>query len=153
MGLSGIFNRKVVAGIAAAFLITAVPTWNSHQHDQKLNAQFMSAMQQDQNPRIVTIKTNGVTRQGFVNRGAALNRWYPRSNAFLLAQSPQAACWYTTLRVTDGQEKLPLWQKIFGGAEWEWFFASAQFGIINSRCAPVAGEKTVESVRLQQPKF
>lgn len=144
MSLLNDFNitaAKAGAVSALALLALAVPTWTSYQHDQKIHVGFRQQLLHDQTPRVITVETEGVTREGFLNRGAVLDRLYPGSDAFLIAQTPEAACWYTTLRVTKGQENLPFWQKLFGGAEWEWQFASEKFGVIGSRCAPVSPEK------------
>jgi hypothetical protein len=140
--LGGIFNKKSTGIVALVLGGLAVPTWTSYQHDQKIMANFRKEVNQDMNPRVITIKTDGVTRQGFLNRGGAMPAinigfYNMPSNAFLIGQSDQAACLFTNLRVVGGQENLPFWQKLFGGSEYERMFLNQKFSSLTNTCAPL----------------
>ena len=116
------------------------------QHDWRIHNGFRSAVLQNPTPRLLTVETDGVTREGFLNRGAADTQGPEK---FIVAQSKEAACWYTTLRVTKGQENLPFLQKIFGGAEYEEMFANQAFH--DYTCRPIANQKTIEDAATQKP--
>ena len=62
--LSTFFNRKASALAAGLAIVAAVPTWNSFQHDQQIAAGFRSVVNQNATPRVITVETEGVTRQG-----------------------------------------------------------------------------------------
>ena len=136
--------KKVLAGIFALTAATGLvkTTYDSIEHDRRIQADFREAVNQDTTPHLMTVVTDGVTRQGFVNKGAALAQ--DSSTALIVASTPEAACWYTTLRVIKGQEKLPFWQKIFGGAESEVMFANQ--ALDNMRCAPTGNGQTIETI-------
>lgn len=147
MELGGIFDKKRAAGLLSlVFVGLAAPTWTSYQHDQKIMAGFRQQVNQDMTPRIMTLKTDGVTRRGYLNQGAAMPAvnigfYNMPTKALLIAQSDQAACWYTSLQVVEGQEKLPFWQKIFGGTEYERMFLNQGFSSLWNTCSPMNSPK------------
>lgn len=134
--LIGIFSFAALGG----FVTTG---YDSAQHDRRIQAGFRSAVLQDPTPHLMTIVTDGVTREGFLNQGAAFSQ--NSTTALIVANTPEAACWYTTLRVTDGQEKLPFWQKVFGGAETEKMFANQ--ALDDMTCAPTGNGQTIGTVK------
>ena len=148
-------KHKTMA-VAAFCTVTAISTWTSWQHDGAVHADFRQAMNEDRSSRVLTVETDGVTRKGYVNEGASMPNFnigfYNRpSKALLISQSPEAKCWSTTLRVTDGRENLPLWQKIMGGAEYVRVFDNARFeGWLTRNCAPI---KEVNSLSLNAVSY
>lgn len=100
----------------------------------------------DSSPHVITVKTDGVTRQGFLIGGGAMpvvniGFYNMPSNALLIAQKPEVGCWYTKLQVIEGQQNLPLWQKIFGGSEFERGFQNQRFDSLWNTCAPLSEPK------------
>lgn len=135
--------KKAIKVVAPLVLAGAFATSVNSciQHDWRIHNGFRSAVLQDPTPRLLTVETDGVTREGYLNRGAAETQG---AEKFIIAQSKEAACWYTTLRVTKGQENLPFLQKIFGGAEHEEMFANQAFD--GYTCRPTSGQKTIEDL-------
>lgn len=133
--------KKVLTSVfaATAFGGLAYTTYDSMQHDRQVQAGFRDAVLQDPSPHLMIVTTNSVTREGFVNQGVAYTG-EPRT-AFIIASTPESACWYTTLRVTKGQENLPFWQKVFGGSESEEMFANQ--ALDGMTCAPTGNGKTI----------
>lgn len=149
MAISQLFNKKNIA--IAVLAAMALPTWTSFQHDRKIHGDFRSQANRDLSEKTITIETDGVTRQGYLNKGAAMpvltfGFYNHPSAALAVAQTKEAACWYTNLRVTKGQENLPLWQKIFGGAEYERIFSNQSFSSLGYTCAPMQDGTTIENV-------
>jgi hypothetical protein len=130
-------SGSLVAGLCAAFAFCALGKgwYDSSQHDRRLQATFRDEVLKNPTPRLMTVVTDGVTRQGILNKGSAFDQGHP-TTALILAGNHQGDCWYTTLRVTDGQPNLPFFQKVFGGAESEELFANQAFE--NYTCIPVA---------------
>lgn len=142
MSLSPLFKKAIISGIALTSASLTFSVWTSIQHDQRIRASFLDEVFRDNSKRTITINTDGVTRQGMVIPGAAIPNisfgfYNHPSNNLVIAGSPEAACWYTNLKVVAGTENLPFWQKIFGGAEYERAFANQAFdGLWSYNCAP-----------------
>ena len=114
--------------------------YDSSQHDRRVLAGFREEVLKNPTPRLLTVDTDGVKRQGILNRGAAFNS-QNSTTALIIANDPQSACWYSTLRVVEGQEKLPFLQKIGGGAESETLFVNQAFE--NYTCSPTSNTSVV----------
>lgn len=120
--------------------------YDSSQHDRRLQASFREEVLKKSTPRLMTVKTDGVTRQGILNKGSAFHNTNAEST-LILAANHQSDCWYTTLRVTEGQENLPFLQKLGGGEKPETMFVNQAFD--NYGCIPVADATQI--IGLQQP--
>ncbi len=124
----------------------AVGNYTMAQHDRKVLAAFRTEVLQDPTPHLITVEADGVERQGFLNKGAAFNNSGDSksyASALIVASNPESACWYTTLRVTNGTENLPFLEKIGGGELEEVYFANQAFN--NYKCLPTPDAKTIEN--------
>lgn len=145
MEMKDIPVKLIIAGAfcAAAMGSCSYGVWNSAQHDREIEADFRNKVHESPEPRLIEIETEGVTRQGYLNKGSSIDPQNPET-AFIIATSDEGSCWYTTLRVTDGREHLPFLQKIGGGAEDVDMYANQSFRS-GYKCVPTSDGKTISS--------
>lgn len=112
--------------------------YSSNQHDRRVWADFRGEVIENPGERIIKIETDGVIREGYLNKGAAFKGGVAIDpSTFIVAASPQAQCWYSSLRVTAGSDNLPLWEKVFGGNLSETYFMNSAFE--GNNCLPTSG--------------
>ncbi len=129
---------------------------NDDLHERKLHVQFQAELAKDPASRTITITVDGVTRTGRLIPGMAIvtdNNGRPNEFSLYSLTDANSRCWFSELIVTDGADKLPAWEKVFGGDTTEKYYANPKLS--GERCLALpmlpAGNAVAPVLSLPKP--